>query len=271
MSKEKSLFLYKNYKEYLIWKLQSFSKRVGSRRRLAQAINCQATYITQVLNGQAHFTLEQAHSINDYLGHNESESHFFLLLVQLERSGTISLKNYFRNQILEINKNRELLATHLNKKNSLTIEQQTQYYSSWQYSAIHIALSLIEKPPLDQLSLRLGIPLERVNYIIQSLIEMGLIIMTEKGYQLSQNDTFIGQNSLHLARHHSSWRIQAINNIEKGKVQDLHYTAVYSLSRDDRERLKENIIALIQKNLKIVHSSPEESLFIFTADFFELI
>ncbi len=67
------------------------------------------------------------------------------------------------------------------------------------------------------------------------------------------------------------WRLQSLANIDKGNAEDLHYTAVYTMARRDREKIKNAIISLIQENMKTVEPSKEESLFVFTTDFFELL
>jgi hypothetical protein len=52
---------------------------------LSRAIGCQTAYTAQVLKGTAHFSLEQAEAINDFLGHPEEQGHLLLLLIQRER------------------------------------------------------------------------------------------------------------------------------------------------------------------------------------------
>ncbi|MEK7395435.1 MAG: hypothetical protein AAB116_00725, partial [Candidatus Poribacteria bacterium] len=93
-----SIFEYKDYKAYLkeILNRRSENER-GIRTRLAEAIYCHNGYVSQVLNGAAHFSLEQAEAINKYLGHNKDQSSYLLLLVQHARAGTSGLKEYFKN------------------------------------------------------------------------------------------------------------------------------------------------------------------------------
>jgi hypothetical protein len=51
---------------------------------------------------------------------------------------------------------------------------------------------------------------------------------------------------------------------------DIHYSVVYSLSKEDAENLKQKITNLIRANLDIVKASPEEVLYCNTIDFFEV-
>ena len=271
MTNKKSIYLYKNYKDYLVWRLNSDSKRVGARKRLAQSIHCQATYVTQVLNENAHFTLEQAQAVNEYLNHDPLEAHFFLLLVQWERAGTKNLKNYFSNQIQEILAKREKLSQHIEKKVELSNDQQLEYYSSWHYSAIHMGVTLSKNSSIEKLADQFGISKERLIQVIHRLIDMGLVVLSDEGgYRLTKNNIFLGKESFNIKKHHTNWRIQAINNLENESSENLNYTAVYSLSYADRSIIKDNIIKLIQNNIKVVENSAEEGVFAFNADFFEV-
>src|SRR5687768_11246698 len=95
-----TVFDYRDYKKYL----NDFIKNQASgghgyRSKIAEALRCHITYISQVLNKDAHFSLEQADELNSFLGHTKDESHYFLLLVQVARAGTHSLRSKFQEQI----------------------------------------------------------------------------------------------------------------------------------------------------------------------------
>ena len=93
------------YKEYLKARLAQMPRKGwGARGKLAKAIPCQVGYVSQVLNGEAHFSLEQCYAINNYLAHSEEEGHFFLLLTQLGRAESHPIREYFQKQIDELNR-----------------------------------------------------------------------------------------------------------------------------------------------------------------------
>ena len=75
--------------------------RKGFMSLVAQAIECQPSYLSQVLNGKPHLTLEQSTRLNRFLAHEKSESKYFLLMVQLARAGTKDLQQVFREEIDE--------------------------------------------------------------------------------------------------------------------------------------------------------------------------
>src|SRR4051812_2756633 len=94
------VFDYKDYKIYLAEALAYRRHRErGAQARLAEAIHCQSAYLSMVLKGSAHLSLEQAQGTNVFFGHGELAAHVFLLLVQGARAGTPALRTYFRKQL----------------------------------------------------------------------------------------------------------------------------------------------------------------------------
>src|ERR1017187_5367893 len=95
------IFEHKHYKDYINDWLDDSARGggYGSRAKFAQAINCQTSYIAQVLKGSAHFSLEQIESANDFMGHSEQEGLFLINLVLYERAGNAKLKSRFEKQL----------------------------------------------------------------------------------------------------------------------------------------------------------------------------
>jgi hypothetical protein len=81
----------------------------------ARAIGCQTAYISQVLNADLNFGLEQALKISLLLGLTEDEKRYLLFLVEKSRAGTIELKAHFQKQLEEVRKNRPSSANALRR------------------------------------------------------------------------------------------------------------------------------------------------------------
>src|SRR6185312_16823085 len=122
MAKELSIYEYSDYKAYLRSKVGDKAARRGLKSALAKALSCQPTYISQVLNGHAHFSSEQVMDLNEFLGHSQDEGHFFLLLVQKDRAGKQSLRKYFQAQIGAILDQRMVLHKRLGAQTTLSEE-----------------------------------------------------------------------------------------------------------------------------------------------------
>lgn len=97
------LLIYSEYKDYLNHLYQRYGTRSGIITQLAAASNTYTSYISKVLKGDANLSIEQAEMISRYLGHDELQSYYFILLVLKERAGTVNLKKLIELQIDKLN------------------------------------------------------------------------------------------------------------------------------------------------------------------------
>jgi plasmid maintenance system antidote protein VapI len=88
----------------------------GVRSKLAQSLQCQTSHISQVLSGRSEFTLEQAEQVSTYIGHSKEETEYFLLLVQVARSGTRALQKIYSDQIQKAQSARLILKNRFVEK-----------------------------------------------------------------------------------------------------------------------------------------------------------
>lgn len=261
-----NLFEFKEYKKYIRNQLKTGD--FGSQGVMAGAIRCQPAYVSQVLNGDAHLSLEQADLLNEFFHHGKEEAHFFLLLVQKERSGTKSLKDYFQKQIDEILRKRTEVSHRLDVNTSLSDREQAIYYSSWVYAAVHIAVSIPRLRSKSDISQFLHLPVQQVSETLEFLLKVGLVSQEQDRYTVGKTRTFLAKNSPHIHQHHSNWRHQAIEALNREQEKELHYTSIFSLTEDDAIKLKDRILDMIKENNKLISASKEEEVFCFTMDLF---
>lgn len=265
-----SIFDFSQYKPYLIKRIGGFRARNGQRLALANALHCQATQVSLVLNGDAQFTLEQGERVNRFLGHSEDEGEYFYLLLQRERAGTQELKKFFDKKIDLMLKERQEVVNRLGKRANLTKEEQGIYYSSWHYSAFHIAISIPELRSREALRDYFRLPMEKVTKVLEQLEAMGLIKSDGKKYSYTSENLRLGRDSHNIIKHHTNWRAQATESLDREKEEDLHYSAVLSMSKTARAKIKDILLENLKDNLKIIEESPEEELVGFCIDFFSL-
>lgn len=265
-----SVFEYRGYKEYLLALVGERDRKSGLRAAVARALQCQPTYVSQVLYRSAHFSLEQADAISDFLGHSREERQFFLLLVQKERAGTVRLARFFDEEIQRALKARLSLTARLGQKNTLSEAHRSVYYSSWQYAAVHMALTIPELGTFAALQKYLSISSARLTTILEFLCSTGLALKTPQGYKSGESQIRLGNASADIIKHHTHWRQQAIESLERETMADLHYSAAVTLSADDVFKIKDGILAFIQANIKKIRDSKEEELYCLNMDFFSL-
>lgn len=269
---KKDVFEYSSYRGYLNDKLSSKGGRHGIKTKAAEHCQIQSAYLSNVLHGKADLNLEQADRLNSFLLHTEEEAHFLLLLLQKDRAGTVHLKKYFQNQIDDLKHKRLNLIQRLGEeKKQLTEEEKQKYYSSWIHAAIHIGSTIPELQNKRKLQSYLNIPTPKFIEALKFLEQSGLLILDSvESIKPGPSIIRLGNNSHNIIKHHTNWRIQAIESLESESVADLHYSAVFSLSEKDVLTIKNKLLDDIKEIVEQVKPSSEETLYNFNIDFFNL-
>jgi uncharacterized protein (TIGR02147 family) len=266
----KLVFDFSAYKPYLKFRVGDYRQRKGLRSLIAKAMGCQPTFVSQVLNGDFHFSLEQADQLGKFLGHTGEEQDFFMLLLQHERAATKDLKVYFKRKIDAELSARTVLTHRLGQEKTLSSEQQNIYYSSWHYGAIHMAIAIPKLQTHEAISDYLHLPIKKVSEVLEYLISVGLVEKQERGYKIGSANLRLGKSSHNILRHHANWRMLAVESLDREEELDLHYSGVFCLSESARALIKNKIFEALEEILKVSDEAKEESLACMNIDFFHL-
>lgn len=266
---KKTIFDYENYKTYIIDRIHdSPSKGRGIKLKIAEFLKCQTAFVSQVLNGDPNFSLEQAVKLNIFFEHTKEESRFFLLQLQLERAGSIDLKDFFKTEMKEILEKRSDLKNRFDIKNVLKKVDQQVYYSNWLYACIHMMVAIPEFQTPQAISHHLNLPREKTIEVITFLEETGLIAKKGAHYQIGVTKIHLAKDSPQIQRHHTNWRMQAIRSIDINDSSDLHYSTVVSMAHSDVAHVKEILIKAIEECRAVIGDSKEEKIQSICLDFF---
>ena len=268
----KDIFSYLSYKIYINDYLKALpAGGHGYRTKFAEACGCRLSYVTEVLNRQANFSLEQAEALNDLLGHTHEESDYFLLLINYERAGSHALSKRLRSQIEKMREKRLVLKDRVEVKTKLSVEDQSTYYSSWHYAAIHMLVSLEGLQTREALKEYLHLPKERVLEVLDFLVQSNLLKYEKGRYVVGMGKIFLGSDSPNIIKHHTNWRLRAIEALDCGIKTDLHYSSVVSLRKEDVSVAKEVLVKAIEDVRRIVRDSPrDEVVQVVAMDFFKI-
>lgn len=266
--KKTSVFEFDDYKAYLGQIFPTQGEGRGKRSKLALALRCQTAFVSQVLNGHVHFSLEAAVQLNEFLGHSEAESHFFMLLVQQGRAGSPTLAAYFARQIGQVREKRQEVRERIQVQATLSHEGQMTYYSAWYYAAIHVMLSIPEFGDKEKIAHYLRLPLARVTEVLEFLAANGLATSDGARFRIGSARIHLGRESPMLAKHHVNWRTRVLQSIDQAKPEDLHYSSVLTLSAKDAPRIRSILLQALETCEPVVTASPEEGVYCMAVDFF---
>jgi uncharacterized protein (TIGR02147 family) len=269
---KKTLFEYRDYKKYLsdiIDQMPNHGR--GERSKIAAVLRCHIAYISQVLNGDAHLSLEQADVLNQHLGHTSDESDFFLLLVLIARAGTKSLREHYIRKLDQILAQRTVLKNRLQYQKELSPQVQATYYSAWYYAAIHMMLDISELRTKEGISDYLSLPIGIVSEVLEFLVASGLATQKGATYENGLAKLHLGSDSPMISKHHTNWRLQALQSLERKDSRALHYSSVITVEEKLVPQIREALVQAIEHVRSVMKpSSKDEVIYCYALDFFEI-
>lgn len=268
----KTVFDFNDYKTFLS-SIEDSRKQFerGFRAKLAKELGCQGGYISQVLNGNSHLSLEQTLKAANFLNLKEREKKYFLLLVEHSRAGTKELSQYFDNELKILKEEHLNIKERVGQSVRLSENEQSIYYSSWYYLVIHTLVSIPGYDEVDIIAKTLKISDDVVKKVLLFLVQSGILI--EKNGKISSGLTQVHLNreSPLIRQHHTNLRVAAIHSFMSDSQTDLHYSTFSSMSLADVEKLRVDMVKLIEHYVKTVKPSKEETVVGFNLDFFKMI
>lgn len=267
-----SVFEFDNYKTFLLATEHSRSGlERGFRTRLAEALGCQNAYVSNVLNKEAHFSLEQGLKICGFLSLSSEERKFFLTLIEHARAGTAELRAHFGQELAALRNKRLNLKDRVGVAFALSAEAQSTYYSHWMYAAIHMLTTLPDRCDLNGIAKALRLPVETVRNALLFLSSVGLVQEKSGILQAGPSQVHLSKDSHQIRQHHTNWRLAAIESLVQVAENDIHYSTVSTMSLADAEKLKARFANEIENYVQTVRPSREETLYGFNLDFYSLI
>jgi uncharacterized protein (TIGR02147 family) len=237
---------------------------------VAKHIGCQASYLSQILSGKPDLMLEQAHKLNGLFLHDKTESKFFMILVEMGRANSPELKQYYKDQLAELQTNRYDLKKRLKNTDQISHEDMDKYYSSWLYTAIHIALALPGLQEPSQIAKRFNLPESMVCDIIEFLQSAGLIEKVKGQFEFTKMRIHLDRKSSFIQRHHINWRSQSLQSVEKNLKDDMHFSTVFAVEVSDFNKIKEIMTKTIANATEIIEPSKSEEIYAMTVDLFKV-
>lgn len=266
-----TVFDYLDYKKYLIHWIESRpAKGYGVRGQMAKAIRCQTAFISQVINGNSHLSMEQAELLNSFLGHSEEEAIFFLLLLQYTRAGIESLRARLKKQISEILEKRNILKERLHSSQELSKEDHSIYFSSWMYAAINIAVAIPDGDTKTAIAKNLKLPMNKVIEVLDFLVSRGLLKQSGDRFSVGDIHLHLANTSSMITKHHNNWRLKAMESVDFEHKNELHYSSVVTISQSDLPKIKKLLVNTIDDARKIFDPSKPEEIYSLCLDFFQV-
>lgn len=264
----KNIYVLDSYNKIIKWKMEQNLEQWGLLSAMAEAAHCQKSHMSRVLSHKVDLTLEQARGLCTFFKLDENESEYFLTLVELARAGTPELRQRFEKRIKLMRVEQEDLSKRLKKSNLGAEEKELLFYSAWYWTAIHILATIPEYQTLKAMAKKLSLTEDFVLHCLKLLEGYGLVRKENDRWIHNSSSFHVSKKSPLVSLHHSNWRARAVLDAQNPLNENLHFTVVQSISRQDYENLKQLFLNTIDEYNKIASPSQEEELICFCLDFF---
>jgi uncharacterized protein (TIGR02147 family) len=94
-----SLFEANHYRDFINAKITTYFKVRGYRTRLAKAAGFSPSFLSQVMHETVELTPEHAIRLAQFWEMNETETEYFMLLVDHGRAGSITLRTHIKSRM----------------------------------------------------------------------------------------------------------------------------------------------------------------------------
>jgi len=245
-------------------------KGYGQAKKLSLQLRVSSNFVSQVLKGEKSFSADQALEVCEFFGFSEMETHYFLLLHQLDRAATIKLKNHLKKEIEKCRAEAKKISSRLDVTKQLSDPDKMIFYSDWRYSAMRLLLD-IPGQSLDGIAATLGLTRKDANDILRFLLTSGLVVEENGKLKGGPSRTHLEADSPFIKLHHQNWRQRALENMRSSESQRLHYSAPMTIGVADVDKVRQRLLKCIEDVGKIIDPAPEEVLMCLNMDWFNVV
>lgn len=264
-----NIYSYKEYKAFLRDLIESYPKQGrGQARRLADHLAVNSVVISQVLSGSRDFTSEQALLVANFFGLDERATDYLLVLIQRARAGSKDLERYYDGKIQNLQQENQDLKNRVVEYKELSDADKGVFYSNWFYSGVRLLASIPEFQTIDEIAKYFGMSRSRVSEVVSFLLERGLCKDLDGRIQMGPTATYVDSSSKYVNSHRRNWRLKALERFTEPRETDLFYSSPYSLSEQDANQIREDLVKMISLISKKVGDSPAEKLVCLNVDWF---
>jgi uncharacterized protein (TIGR02147 family) len=258
---------YEDYKALLKAMVQNNSHIRGYCSRLAEAASCHPSFISQILNSPIHLTPDHGAGIAAFWNLSQSQTEYFLCLIQLARAATPALRNSLQQTLRELRNKRLQLDLRLSQPKIGSEHAESLYYSSWVWSAVHVLSSIPKFRSEKAIAERLNLSPKQVSETLHRLSGMNLVRKKGGSWEI-QESLHLPRGSQMIVQHLQNWRQRATLSAGDPNPENIHYSAVHSVSRADLEKLRQMVLNFLEHTRDVIRPSPEEELICINLDLF---
>jgi uncharacterized protein (TIGR02147 family) len=266
MVMNESVFKFSSYKAFMHTKLRKDSQR-GSLSRAAEALNCQRSFLSRIMNSKMQLTPDLAFKLCQHWGLKTQEAEYFKLLVEHERAIDPQYALHLSQKIKGLKNDYESIANRTSRP-APTVTHEVLYFSAWHWSAIHFLTAIKDYQSAEALADRLKLPKSLVLECLVQLSKWGFVEKVHSRWVYKGGEYHLPRESPLAILNQQNWRMRAQMDAQSLNQKSIHYTNVHTISRSNIPVLNDLILKFISEADELLKSSSEEDCIVLCCDFF---
>lgn len=267
-----SIFEFLDYKTYIIEKALALKLSRGWKSQLAKACRCQMSYVSQVLNGKVHFSLEQALVVSSFFKISNLECEYFMEMVNFQRAGNERLKEFYARRMNSLAaKGHQISQKFQRMSPEFTESEKLIYYSCWTYPVVHMCVWISNLRTSAEIARKLNIAQETIEQALHFLVSCGMIVALGKQFVPTKKSIHLERPSPYLNKFLTGSRIFALKKLDLNDESDLFYSSIVAINQKALIAIKNILVESIDSCRKLTESSTDEdTLMTLNIDFSEI-
>jgi hypothetical protein len=219
---------------------------------MAKAARIQKTYLSRVFHDdKTHLTADQLFLCCRYLGMNDDETRYLILLLERERSDRSERKDFLEEEIRAVREH------HLRTESSLEDtnvyhgrenERLFEFYLNPELQLTHVALT-IEACASDfkYLAKLLSMPLESVRHNVATLEKLGLVVSSKGKCTVKQPSLHLSKDSALYPAYRALMRTKLLARASQQQENDYAFSVMFSGTDETREAIQRAFLAFLKE------------------------
>lgn len=269
------LFRLKNYKDIICLTAKERKRQYGQRFSLAKvatACGVQKTYLSKILNSDAHLNADQLAAACEFLNCSEDEIEYALLLRERETA-------LHRFRLKNIDSRIDVLQAKVRRTSSVLTDSlpiadpsvSWIYYTDVHMQLTHLFLTIPAfQDDLSKIEKSLGVSRDRMKEVLIQLERCGLVKFDGKHYRSIEFNFHLDPGSSVYRPYRFIQRIKSLEKIDRMQDDPFCYamTAVFAADKKCYEAVKAQIMTLVKHAQKSAIAAKSENVFQLNLDFF---
>lgn len=261
----------KDYRSVLRkWVTERPNRGRGELKAMAEKLGVPSPVFSQMLSGSRELTEDHAYLLCEHMGFSDLQQEYFLCLVQIARAAHPQYIEHLKKKRQQIRDHALAISAAEEEKQTLNEKDQAEFYSSWIYAAIHLFCDMNPKGTnFEEIQKEFNLPKDRLTQILDFLIRVRLLEIKSGNYKTGPIVILV-DDSPFIYRHHSNWRLRAMERSANLRPNELMLTAPLAISEKDFWKLREKMLGFIGEVQTTIEDTQAEKLVCFNMDLFEV-